>query len=392
MVTKKNLLPREIFEKFSTDIFHCSSCNYCVDAIWAERGIHHVCTTMEHFSENPSYSGKGFLAAARALADGVELDLEGLASRVSTCTGCGNCETLCPIGLKPAQLGKDIRSWLTTEGYSPAEAEIERTSIIQSGRSYSQDSMVLQNLSGERSSEQADVSFFIGCASSATGSNELESIRDILRNMGLKVAWINVGESCCGASLSELGYSEEGNLWRQQVSKKNIGKEIIVSGYECFWHLNNNLNLNLTTFPNWFFKAIEEMPIKLQLKSTTVAPGKIFLIETCQLKKRDGREASVLSDESLLVDFLGSQNIEIENKSYPSPYAMCCSAGGGMPKIQPAASREAAKDRSSIIGLNSVAVTLDPRCAYHFDNSLDLDSLVFGFAQFINNYFEIIEL
>lgn len=386
-MTKKNLLPEEIFNKFSKDIFHCSSCNYCVDAVWSERNINHVCTTMEHFSANPSYSGKGFLAAARALVDGVELDLEGLAARVSTCTDCGNCEALCPTGLKPAALGKGLRDWLATEGYSPPRAIAARASIIQSGRNYPGNTAELVQSFETEIFEKPDVSFFIGCASSAGDSKELQSIRNIVRSMGLRANWINSDDSCCGAGLAELGSVAEGDAWRKKVAR-NVSAEIVVSGYECFWHLKNGTNLNLIAFPNWFFEKIKQKSIDLKLRTTERILDQVFLVETCQLKDRKSRNRTALTAELLFVEFLDAMSVGIRNNSYPSPYAICCSAGGGMPSLQVDASQRAARERYLLGDPEAVAVTLDPRCAYHFDKSLSQDFPVLGFAHFIDEYFE----
>ena len=104
-------LPAWFDERFGADLYHCASCNYCVDAVWPERGLHHVCATLEHHSPAPGYSGRGFIDTARALLEGVALDADSIAERVFTCTTCGNCETSCPIGLRPAAIGAGFRSF-----------------------------------------------------------------------------------------------------------------------------------------------------------------------------------------------------------------------------------------------------------------------------------------
>ena len=108
-------LPAWFDERFGADLYHCASCNYCVDAVWPERGLHHVCATLEHHSPAPGYSGRGFIDTARALLEGVALDADSIAERVFTCTTCGNCETSCPIGLRPAAIGGALREVLTAQ-------------------------------------------------------------------------------------------------------------------------------------------------------------------------------------------------------------------------------------------------------------------------------------
>ena len=97
-------LSADFVSRYARDLYHCSSCNYCVDAVWPERGMDAVCVTMEQHSRAPGYSGRGYIEAARAILEGQALDAEALAERVFTCTTCGNCEAACPIGLHPAQV------------------------------------------------------------------------------------------------------------------------------------------------------------------------------------------------------------------------------------------------------------------------------------------------
>ena len=108
--------------QFTENLYHCSRCNYCVEASWEEKGLRHICPTLIHHSPALSYSGKGYLATARALADGEELSAATVADRVFACTTCGNCEEACPIGLQPAQLVKAMRADLVDHGLAPDSA------------------------------------------------------------------------------------------------------------------------------------------------------------------------------------------------------------------------------------------------------------------------------
>jgi Fe-S oxidoreductase len=82
-------------EPFVENLYHCMRCNYCVEMHWEERGIQHVCPTLQHHNPAPGYSGKGYLAAARAILEGEELPINSLVERFFHCTTCGNCEEVC---------------------------------------------------------------------------------------------------------------------------------------------------------------------------------------------------------------------------------------------------------------------------------------------------------
>ena len=103
-------------EPFVENLYHCLRCNYCVEMHWEERGIQHVCPTLVHHNPAPGYSGKGYLAAARAMLEGEELPVNSLIERFFNCTTCGNCEEVCPVGLQPAHLVKQIRAAMVAQG------------------------------------------------------------------------------------------------------------------------------------------------------------------------------------------------------------------------------------------------------------------------------------
>lgn len=65
-------------EPFVENVYHCLRCNYCVEMHWEERGIQHVCPTLVHHNPAPGYSGKGYLAAGRAILEGEELPINSL--------------------------------------------------------------------------------------------------------------------------------------------------------------------------------------------------------------------------------------------------------------------------------------------------------------------------
>ena len=98
------------FESLARELYHCADCNYCVDAVWPERGLQHVCPTLVHHAPFQSYSGRGYLAAARAWREGATLDLKALAK----CSGDRKVEL---VPLKEVQpLTGYIRGGVTALG------------------------------------------------------------------------------------------------------------------------------------------------------------------------------------------------------------------------------------------------------------------------------------
>lgn len=111
-----------LFEVHAENLYHCCACNYCVRMEWDEWGIDGVCATLEHHAPAPGYSGKGYIAAARAWREGRLDGLDMLAERAFTCTTCGNCDEVCPIGMRPQAILRDLRAELAARGMAPAWA------------------------------------------------------------------------------------------------------------------------------------------------------------------------------------------------------------------------------------------------------------------------------
>ena len=86
-------------------------------------------------------------------------------------------------------------------------------------------------------------------------------------------------------------------------------------------------------------------------------------------------------------ELLASFDIDCTNPHFPSPHAPCCGAGGGMPLMQPEASRRMAGAR---VPGDGIAVMLDPRCAAHLRDSVGGEpATMLGFAEFIARYFTL---
>ena len=67
-------------------LYHCASCNYCVDMVWREQGIAGVCATVRDHSRSTAYTGKGYMATARALLEDAPLPLEAVVQSAWACT------------------------------------------------------------------------------------------------------------------------------------------------------------------------------------------------------------------------------------------------------------------------------------------------------------------
>lgn len=376
-------------ERYARDLYHCSNCSYCVDAIWPQRGIDHVCVTLEQHSRAPSYSARGYIEAARAIAEGAAIDASRLAERVFTCTTCGNCETVCPIGLRPAGIVRALRAELVEQAAVPAPIEALRLEILEQGNPYGQPRERRAAWSAARPSEPGStVMFFAGCAAGVAVPEEARAALRVLERAGERPALPLSDTQCCGAPLSELGYEAQGTALARGLGVRlacGPQQRFVVAGCECRAHLADHTDLVPVSFAGWLCDAHAAGDVLLAAVATEPAPVRVRLLESCQLKSLAGRAGT--ADEQRIAQLFGALGIEVVNSAFPRAHALCCGAAGGMPRMQPAAAARMAQARladgkCSIAG--TVTVTLDSRCAQHLRAAAATS--VLGLAEFVDRY------
>jgi heterodisulfide reductase subunit C len=233
--------------QFTENLYHCSRCNYCVEASWEEKGLRHVCPTLLYHSPALSYSGKGYLATARALADGEELSAATVADRAFACTTCGNCEEACPIGLRPAQLVKAMRADLVDHGLAPDSALEIASNIAGTGNPQGLPAAERYTWASELRTDSGSAPEFLylpGCAACYGKPAEARATVALLTAAGVRVAMLaGDRDRCCGAPLFETGQLAAGRRQGIELLEaiRNSGATaVLTSGAECLESLRSH--------------------------------------------------------------------------------------------------------------------------------------------------------
>lgn len=386
MTDKLSRLSDGFVLRFATDLYHCSSCNYCVDSIWPERGLNDACVTMAHHSRAPGYSGRGFIEAARAVLEGMPLDAAQLAERVYTCTSCGNCESACPIGLRPATIGEALRAELADANDMPPPIAAAREHVLDRANPYGAEKSSRATWAADASAtvDPASPIYFVGCAAALKLPTEARAGYELLRRAGLSPEIATT--ECCGAPLASYGDEANGEkLAHACTDSFGAERKVIVAGYPCQQQLAPRRAGSTPSVVGWLLEALREGTLALERNEAANPPAAIHLLEACALKRRT--PAAPATDETAVRELFASFGIDCLNPLFPSPHAPCCGAGGGMPLMQPDAARRMATARTPD---DTIAVTLDPRCAAHLRASAaERPANVLGFAEFITRYFHL---
>lgn len=372
-------LSADFVTRYARDLYHCSSCNYCVDAVWPERGMQGVCATMEQHTRAPGYSGRGYIEAARAIIEGQALDGAALAERVFTCTTCGNCETVCPIGLRPASVGRALREELLAADCLPAPLAAARDSFIAHGNPYGLPRAQRHAWAAAlEHGEAADLTLFAGCAAALPAGEEAQASHALLRSAGIAVRVAT--DACCGAPLNELGLRGEGEALARAALARLDASAVLVAGCECRQQLHS-VGLASRSIAGWLCAAHAEGSLALRWKDAVTRPAAVQLIESCQLKRDTGD-----ADEAAVAALFKALGMVLLNADFPNRQAGCCGAAGGMPAMAPTSAARMARARLPQAG---VAVSLDARCASHLRTGAEEGVEVLGFASFVARYFDV---
>lgn len=381
--THNPMLP--LIEAFKKDLYHCSDCNYCVDAVWAERGIDHVCATMEHHTPVTSYSGRGYIAAARAWLEGAELDLDALGVRAFTCTTCGNCEHVCPIGLHPTAVGRALRGELWARQRVPPAITALHARMIKDGNPNGVPREARMTWAFPRSVESATAVLYLpGCAAATVCPVEAQAACALIAAAGYQVTTLGNADTCCGAPLHELGCDDEAGFMFDSLSSKAApSTTIVMSGLECArrWHGAARAHSPLS-FVTWLATSVREG--RLTFRRNGNAPTKVHVLDSCQSR-------SGVTTNADLREILRAVGVGYSPPLKDARHIVCCGAAGGMPQMQPESAARMALARIQVgAGEAEIFVSADPRCVAHVRSAMhDSKPRVFGLAEFITTYFSI---
>ncbi len=393
MATTEAGAPLPHLGDYFKDLYHCSDCGYCVDAIWEERGIEHVCATLGAHSPGLSYSGQGYIKLARAWLEGEQLALPTLAERVFSCTGCGNCERICPIGLRPMNINRALRRELVERGLAPQSATAVCANVASQqnpGGAPFAERYAFAESAGAGATHQgagAAAIYLPGCAAAHARPAEARAAVELLAAAGLGVQLLGDEDRCCGAPLRELGFAaaarEQGALLAERLNARRCDL-LLTSGCEC---ANTFIGMDRQrTFVAWLADALEQAALRLVARTE---PPSVACLESCQATQ--AARAGNGDDNAALRRILTALGVPVAGDA-ASPYRLCCGAAGGMAELHPESGRAMARARIDAVAGVAALVSVDPRCVAQIDAARTADDPpVYGIAEFLRCHFSIVE-
>ncbi len=376
--------------RYRHDLYHCATCNYCVSAVWPERGIDGVCATLRSHSPAASHSGKGYLAAARALLEGEALALDSLAERAYACTTCGNCEAVCPIGMPPTAVVGALRAELAERGHVPAAAMAVRDHVL-----------TRQNPWGAPAAHDADWSLGLsphpqptvwllpGCAAAHRYPAEARAAAQLLSVIGFDVGWPEQG-ACCGAPLAALGFSDDADRQRTALAAcMPAAPMLAMLGGECLAYLSAS-GLPAQSVLQLLHTALHDGRLAVAPRGDAPPPSVVAVQDSCHLSKPHHGLAD-LDAPRLLREVLAALGCQVAQTPAAPRYAICCGAAGGMAQLHPASARRMAAEHITAADRHGAEalISASPLCAGHLADGIGAQLPVYGICEFIAAHFAV---
>lgn len=388
---------------FVENLYHCPNCNYCVEMRWEERGIQHVCPTLLHHNPAPGYSGKGYLAAARAVLEGEELPVNSLVERFFNCTTCGNCEEVCPIGLQPAHLVKQVRTAMVAQGLAPAPIAALAANVIEHHNPNGAPLPTRNDRAEDREAFAADAAtlYFPGCAASYDAPSEARATVSVLRQVGVPTRLLPFEQAlCCGAPLSEIGYAAQADAERHRLAaaiERTGFHRVVVSGAECLEGLSTGKladGIEVVYAFDLIEQAVAKGGIGFELKADAAVEA-VGLLDACHLSKKSHRVAATANYPQRMRALLVAMGCKMVAVADQGNYAVCCGAAGGVPQMSPESAVRMAESKLRCFADSGAAVVVSasPLCVAHLKRS-QTDGLpaVMGIFEFIDSNFRLTPL
>lgn len=329
------------------------------------------------------------MSLARAIYEGEEFALEDVADRVFTCTSCGNCERVCPIGLSPQQVNLSLRELLVDNNAVPRELMSRRSALLSGTDTtsyYAADSTGKDTVAVpiEETLDLVDVLFLPGCDAACDIPSEARDCLQIIQSINPATTVLGSRDKCCGAALLELGFKGDG-----KSSQRALGDEInVFPRLTTIIHMTPKCQQQLAddarvvSFPGWLLALVENDEVRINPKSQR---PKISYLNTCN--------SGAWNNEALAL--LKTCGVAISNTNAGAGLTMCCGAGGGMPTMAPDSAARMANanlvEFADSADCGTVTVIADPNCLAHLSRSANSDApanQILGLAGFLKTFFE----
>ena len=297
----------EFEKKFRDQVLRCSSCGFC-RAVCPVFGL----------TKRPALNARGKMLILKEVMDGNIPLNDALVETLFQCTTCASCANLCPSGVNPPEIIKQVRKDMVQSGTCHPSFEGMNRVLGEHSNIYGEDEP--EDFERVRNKE-AEIVFFIGCVGSYREDAATMATLDILDH--LKIDYTLVDEVCCSGALEDVGFDIN-----QRLSQTNVdlilatGAKTVITGCPyCSRTFNGK-----PQYQGLKDAGIATIHISQFLKDFNfgVKTDKVVTYhDPCDL----GRHCGIYEEPRETIRKIAPNFVEMRHNSAD---ALCCGAGGGV--------------------------------------------------------------
>ncbi len=326
-----------MLEKYRNSVYTCTRCGVCRSKY--SDTVHYVCPVLENAGGFDHYCGRGRVATARGVLEGVLEYTEELCENIYSCLCCENCREQCGsidmVTGKPAidhaKIVRSMREDIVAQKKAP-KAVTELAKIVSDKKNTFGMSLDMKSIFAKKYElpSSGDSIFFSGCYSIFRNSKEAEDTIKILKKTGENIAYLADQEWCCGVMQYWDGNT---NVMRDMVFhnmealEKSGAKRIITSCSGCLDTIRNlypeiiedELPFEVVHISEYLASLVKEGDLKFEKELNK----KITYHDPCHL----GRHAKIYEPPRDVIKAIpGVELVEMERNRGA---AFCCGSGIG---------------------------------------------------------------
>jgi len=268
---------------------------------------------------------------------------------VFRCTLCGNCEEVCPVGIRLKELWLSLRQDLVHSGTYPKKIDMIGENLAQSRNVFGEDNEERAEWVEDMSDapdhghvrEKAEVVYFTGCVAAyfPLAQKIPIALAEILEISGVDFTLLGEEEWCCGFPLMGAGLKEMFNEFMEhnlEAVREKQAKKVIFACPSCYqmWREHYRREIEIHHASQFLTELVRENRIPLKELPLTVTYH-----DPCDL----GRGARVYdAPREAIRSIPGVKLVELPRNR---ENCRCCGGGGNLEMIDAALSAEIAKEK-----------------------------------------------
>ncbi|MBW2030527.1 MAG: (Fe-S)-binding protein [Deltaproteobacteria bacterium] len=328
----------------------CTGCQLCAEvcpAVTASgrgelSGVYRIKGLREVVKKRGSLAGK--ILGRRGPTGG---ELKPFSETVFRCTLCGNCEEICPVGIRLKNLWISLRQDMVHSEAYPGKIEMIRDNLQGSRNVFAEDNEERAEWTEdmryrprkELIKDKAQITYFTGCVAAyfPMAQKIPMALAEIMDTGGIDFTLLGEEEWCCGFPLLGAGLKETAREFighNMEAVRRKGSRRIVFACPTCYqmWREYYPREFQLTHATQFLFELIRGKFIALK-----TLPLKVTYHDPCDL----GRGARVFEDPRKVIRAIpGVRLVELARNRENT---RCCGGGGNLEMIDPKLSTEISK-------------------------------------------------